>query len=155
MSYLGYLLGLSIGAIIFAFVFVIAIYVLFAVSHMKALQALGYDKPWLAWIPYANWFACADCVSIGEDSVTLFGSFSVPAFVFKFWWVVPLALLAIPLNDRIEQIINLALNIVFLGCTYAKMYARLDGRTERDEQVLGCVSGFLPIVAVIKFLTIR
>ena len=30
-----------------------------------------------------------------------------------------------------------------------------NGKTENEEQVLGCVSGFLPIVAVFKFLCMK
>ena len=37
----------------------------------------------------------------------------------------------------------------------AKIFAELDDKTESEEQVLGCVSGFLPIVAVFKFLCMK
>ena len=42
-----------------------------------------------------------------------------------------------------------------MGSIYAKMFAELDDKTESEEQVLGCVSGFLPIVAVFKFLCMK
>lgn len=155
MDYYAAALGLSIGVIIFAVVILIAVYVLCAVSHMKALKAIGYDKAWLAWIPYGIWFACADSVSEGEDQVRLFDSFNLPALVFKLWWIIPLALVFIPLNSTVENVINVVLRVVFLGCSYAKMYAKLDAKKEKDEQVLGCVSGFIPIVAIVKFLTIK
>lgn len=147
-------MGLGLGVLLFILVIVVACYVLNAVSHMKALKALGYDKAWLAWIPYGVWFACADSV-VGkdEDQVRLFDSFNVPAIIFKLWWIVPLALLFIPLNSSVSEVINVVLRVVFLGCTYAKMFARLDGKSEKDEQVVGCVSGFIPIVAIVKFLT--
>lgn len=153
MDYYTALLGASIGIIIFAVILVVAVYVLYAISHMKALKALGYKNAWLAWIPYGVWFACADSVcDEGNDKVTLFGSLELPAIVFKLWWIVPLALIFIPLNSTVENVINIALNVIFLGCTYAKMFARLDGKTEKDEQVLGCVSGWIQIIAVVKFL---
>lgn len=154
MEYLLPILGASIGIMILFFVIGVAAYVLFSISHMKALKALGYKNAWLAWIPYGVWFACADSVTQGEENVKLFDSIEIPAIIFKFWWVLPLALTFLPLNARAENIINLAMNVVFLGCTYAKMYARIEGRAEKDEQVLGCVSGFLPIIAVIKFLMV-
>lgn len=155
MSDLALVTGLGLGILLFCGVLVVAVYVLYGISHMKALKALGYDKAWLAWIPYACNFACADAVSGDEEKVKLFDSIEIPAIIFKLWWVVPLALVFIPLNTTVESIINFALNIVFLGCTYAKMYARLDNKAEKDEQVLGCVSGFLPIIAVFKFLCIK
>ena len=54
-----------------------------------------------------------------------------------------------------NYVLNIALNIVFMGSIYAKMFAELDGTTESEEQVIGCVSGFLPIVAVFKFLCMK
>lgn len=148
-------LGLGLGVIIFALVIVVAVYVVNAIAHMKALKALGYDKAWLAWIPYGIYFGLADSVTDGQDKVKLFNSFEVPAMIFRLWWIVPLALLFIPLNDTLVNIINLALNIVFLGCTYAKMYARLENKQESDTQVLGCVSGVFPIIAIVKFLILK
>lgn len=154
MDYLLAILGASIGIMILFFVIGVAVYVLFSISHMKALKALGYKNAWLAWIPYGVWFACADSVTQGEENVKLFDSIEIPAIIFKLWWVIPLAFAFLPVNPRVENIINLAMNVIFLGCTYAKMYARIEGRAEKDEQVLGCVSGFLPIIAVIKFLMV-
>lgn len=155
MADLAVLTGLGIGVLLFVFIICAAVYVLYAMAHMKALKALGYDKAWMAWIPYACNYACADAVSKDEDNVRMFDSFEIPAIIFKFWWVVSLALVFIPLNTTVESVINFALNIVFLGCTYAKMYARLDAKAEKDEQVLGCVSGFFPIIAVVKFLAAK
>ena len=34
--------------------FMVIIYVIYSIGHMRALRAVGYSKPWLAWIPYAN-----------------------------------------------------------------------------------------------------
>lgn len=154
MNYVTAILGASIGIMILFFVIGVAAYVLFSISHMKALKALGYKNAWLAWIPYGVWFACADSVTQSEENVKLFDSIEIPAIIFKLWWVIPLAFAFLPVNPRVENIINLAMNVIFLGCTYAKMYARIEGRAEKDEQVLGCVSGFLPIIAVIKFLMV-
>lgn len=157
MSYLNAFIGFGLLFFVILLVLVIAIYVLFSLAHMKALKALGYDKAWLAWIPFACTFGCADAVAKDEDLVDMFGSFSVPAFVFKLWWIVPLvvALPFVPFPGGLGRLQTFALNIVFLGSIYAKMFAALDGKTESEEQVLGCVSGALPIVAVFKFLCIK
>lgn len=155
MSDLALITGLGLGVMLFCIVLIIAAYVLYGISHMKALKALGYRNAWLAWIPYGCYYACADAVSGNEEKVKLFDSFDIPAMIFKLWWVLLIVLDFIPLNDTAVSIIKFALNIVFLGCTYAKMYARLENKAEKDEQVLGCVSGFLPIIAVCKFLCIK
>ena len=143
-------MGMAIIAIVG--LVVIACYVIFSVSHMKALKAMGYDKAWLAWIPYGVFYACADAVTGQDEKVKLFGSLEIPAMVFKLWWIDPVAFLLLPLNSTIENLITLVLNVVFLGCTYAKMYARLENKQENETQAIGCVSGFIQIIAVVKFL---
>ena len=140
MSYANAIIGLGVGIAAVILIIAIACYVIFSYAHMKALKALGYDKAWLAWIPYGCTFACADAAAKDEDPVELFGSFTVPALLFPGW---------------LSNVLNIALNIVFMGSIYAKMFAELDGKTESEEQVLGCVSGFLPIVAVFKFLCMK
>ena len=152
MAYYGLLMGAGFGLMIVVVLIVIAWYVVSSIAHMKALKALGYDKAWLAWIPYGVFYACADAVTGQDEKVKLFGSLEIPAMVFKLWWIVPVAFLLLPLNGTIESLINLVLNVVFLGCTYAKMYARLENKQENETQAIGCVSGFIQIVAVVKFL---
>jgi len=148
-------LGLGIGVILACLALAVAIYVFYGLSHMKALKALGYDKAWLAWIPYGVYFGCADAVSQNEENVMLFNKFSVPAIVFKLWWVLPIIISFLPLDASWANLINRVIYIIFLGCTYAKMYARIEGKTEQDTQVLGCVSGFLPIIAACKFIGLK
>lgn len=159
MSDLALLTGLGIGIILVCLVVSVAAYVLSAFAHFKALNALGYDKAWMGWIPYARFYAYADAVAGDEENVKLFDTLEIPAVVFKLWWVVELVLavlsLVVSINSTLVNVINIVLEVVFLGCTYAKMYARLENKTEKDEQVLGCVSGFLPIIAIVKFLSLK
>lgn len=146
------LMGMGMAIIAIVGIIVIACYIIFSMAHMKALKAMGYDKAWLAWIPYGVWYACADAAAGDEDPVRLFDSFEVPSTVFKLWWIVPLVLNFVSFNSGLETMINFALNLVFLGSTYAKMYAILDHKTEKETQTIGAVSGIVPIVAVVKFL---
>lgn len=148
-------LGFGLGVMLLCLAIVVAVYVFYGLSHMKALKALGYDKAWLAWIPYGVYFGCADAVSQNEENVMLFNKFSIPSMVFKLWWVLPIVISFLPLNDSLINIVNRVLYIIFLGCTYAKMYARIEGKTEEETQVLGCVSGFLPIIAACKFIGLK
>ena len=83
-DYVGTLLGLGIGLMFVGILVGILYYVAFSWSHMKALKALGYDKAWLAWIPFGVLFACSDAVTGDADQVRMFNSFEVPAAVFKF-----------------------------------------------------------------------
>ena len=130
-------------------VIAIACYVVFSLAHMKALKALGYDKPWMAWIPFANYYAYADSVTKGQDSVTLFGNVTIPVMVYKLWWI---AIFVAPFIPVIGSLLLTVITVIFLGNCYVKMYARLENTPEQDQQVIGYLSGFLAIIAVVKFL---
>lgn len=139
-----------LGAYLLIILVIVAVcYVLSSLAHMKALKALGYDKAWMAWIPFAQQYALADAAANNQETVTLFGSFSVPAMLYKFWWVL---LFICPFIPFIGTLASTVVMIIFLGNCYVKIYARLDGTSEQEQQVIGYLSGFLVIIAVIKFL---
>ena len=112
MSYANAIIGLGVGIAAVILIIAIACYVIFSYAHMKALKALGYDKAWLAWIPYGCTFACADAAAKDEDPVELFGSFTVPALLFKLWWILLLVLGFLPFPGWLSNVLNIALNIV-------------------------------------------
>ncbi len=143
------MVGVVWAIIIFSFLIGAIFYVLCGISHSKALKALGYDKPWMAWIPFANFWALAEVALDGEENILFFDSLRVPAMLFKLWWLVAYAVALIP---GVGGLLNLVLQIICLGACYTKMYARLDGKTEDETKGIGYVSGFLPIIAVFKFL---
>ncbi len=142
-------LGIFWGTMIFMLLIMGISYVLFGISHSKALKALGYDRPWMAWIPFANYWTFAEVAIDGEENVNLFDSFSVPATLFKLWWLIAYCVSVVP---GVGAILNIAVRVICLGTCYIKVYARLDGKTETETQALGFLSGFFPIIAVVKFL---
>ena len=130
----------------------IVFYVLYGISHMKALKALGYDRPWMAWIPFANNWALAELVLNGEENITFFNSFEVPAIVFKIWWLIAIGVCCVPI---VGNLLSVVIRVICLGTCYIRMFARLDGTDEEKQQVIGYVSGFFTIVASCKFLVGR
>lgn len=135
------------------FILIIAVvcYVLYAFSHMKALKALGYNKPWLAWLaPLGLYWALADVALDldGEYNMEIL-SFCIPGIVFKLWWLIAVAVSFIPV---VGSILNLVLIVVCAGTCYIKIYAKLDGKDESEVRLLGYLSGLFPIIAVFKFL---
>ena len=145
--YLG--LGLGVGLMLFMLVLAVAIYVVNALATMKALKALGYDKSWMAWIPFANYYALADVICKDKDSIRIVNSFDVPANLFKFWWVLLFVAAFIP---KIGGLLSETVLVLFLGTNFIKIFALYDRKSESEEQVLGYISGAFPIVAAIKFL---
>lgn len=139
-----------LGAYLAVFLVIgLVVYVLSSLAHMKALKALGYSKAWMAWIPFVRLYAFADVAADNQESVHMFGPISVPAVLYKFWWVVWIVLPFVPFIGSLASTVVL---VVFLGNCYVKMYARLEGTTEQEQQVIGYLSGFLPIIAIVKFL---
>lgn len=145
---------LTIFALLGAYILVIlavlvVYYVVSSLAYMKALRALGYANPWMAWIPILSWYAIADAAADHEEQVTLFGSVTVPAMLYKLWWLIMFVCAWVPV---VGSILSAAVRIIFLGNCFMKMYARLDHTSEKDQQVIGYISGFIPLVAVVKFL---
>ncbi len=136
--------------LIFMLAVVVAYYVVYALAHMKALNTLGYDKAWLAWIPFVNYYAYAEETSDNQETVNLFGTLSVPVVVYKFWWVGMIIIYFIP---GVGAFLATVLRVVFLGTCYQKMYAKLECTSEQEQQAIGYISGFIPLVAVVKFLS--
>ena len=127
-------------------------YVLYSFSHMKALKALGYNKPWLAWFAPLGLYWALAAVSLdldGEYNMEVL-SFEVPGIVFKLWYLIAVAVSIIPLAGAILSII---LTVICAGTCYIKIYAKLDERDESEVQVLGYLSALFPVIAVFKFLT--
>lgn len=141
--------GIFWGTILFVLVLMGILCVLYGISHSKALKALGYARPWMVWIPFANYWAFAEVALDGEENINLFDSFSVPATLFKLWWLIMYGVSVVP---GVGAILSTVMRVICLGTCYTKVYARLDGKTEEETQGLGYVSGFFPIIAIFKFL---
>ncbi|MCM1113742.1 MAG: hypothetical protein NC399_10870 [Muribaculum sp.] len=142
-------LGIFWGTMIFMLLLTGIFYVFYGISHAKALKALGYDRPWMAWIPFAQYWAFAEVALDGKESINLFDSFDVPATLFKLWWLIVYCVSFVP---GVGAVLSIAVRVICLGTCYIKVYARLDGKTEAETQALGYVSGFFPIIAAFKFL---
>lgn len=151
---MAYLLGASIAIVLFSVIIGVAVYILMGLSHMKALQALGYDKAWLVWIPVIGiYYACADVAMQNRQSITLFGRVEIPAVIFKFWWVILLLEFVNPLA-KLAKLVALVGRVILLGTAYSNLYSRLEGKMEQDTQAIGLLSGFLPIIAMVKFFMV-
>ncbi|MDE6914371.1 MAG: hypothetical protein K2P35_11865 [Lachnospiraceae bacterium] len=133
-------------------IILVAWYVLYSFSHMKALKALGYNKAWLAWFPPLGlYWALADvALDLDGEYDMEICSFCIPGLVFKLWWLIAIAVSFIPVAGTI---LNIVLIVICSGTCYRKIYAKLDGKDESEVRVLGYLSGLFPIIAAFKFLT--
>lgn len=142
------LAGLGI-LLVFVLLICIAVWVFYALMHVRMLKAMNYDKPWMAWIPFANQYALADCLKLEEAE--LFGSVKIPMNIFKFWFAVPFVLSFVPV---LGTLLSIAARVILGGFCYIKIYSKLDSASENDVMVLGYLSGWIPIIAAFKFMSL-
>lgn len=139
------------GLAIFVGILAIAVYVLYGISHMKALKAMGYDKAWAAWIPFFSSYALADCIPETKENVNMFG-LSIPGQVFKFWWLVSFVVAYVP---AVGGILSLAVTILCAGFCYTSIYSILEGKSKDEVKVVGYLSGWINLIAIVKFFTYK
>lgn len=138
----------GMGVLLFVLVAVsIAAYVWTALEYSKVLKALGYKNPWMAWIPLANMYALADVIR-GDDTETVVWGKSVPAMLFNFWWAISMVCCFIP---GIGTVLYTVLRVVCLGNCFAYIYAAVEGKEVDEVKGIAIASGFIPIIALIKF----
>jgi hypothetical protein len=119
---------------------------------MKALKQLGYANAWMAWIPLANYYALADVAANKEENINLIGTLTIPVMLYKLWWLVMLVASFVPI---IGSIVAIAIQVICLGHIFTRLFARIDHTQEQQQQTLAYISGLIPLVAAIKFLSIK
>lgn len=142
------MLSLLGGFVFVLLAIVIAMYVLCSMARMKVLKIYGYANPWMAWVPILCEFAIADAACEGKDKLPLFGA-SAPSWLFKFYWLISFAVGFVPVVGTVASIV---LQVILLGTIYTHIYARIEDKELSDCQVLGYISGFFTIIAIVKFL---
>ena len=135
------------AVILIVLVVLIALYIVSSLSIFRLLKIYGYQNAWIAWIPIINQYALGD-VAITEEKVKI-GTVDLPAFLFKFWWIGAFILGYIP---EIGTLAALAVQIFFFGTVLTRIYATVENRPEKDVRIVGYLSGWIPLIAYIKFL---
>jgi hypothetical protein len=135
-----------------SYLFVVAIYVVTALGYYKCLKSFGYQNAWMAWVPFANSYALADVAANGQQEINLIGTVKIPVILYKFWWAVTLVVSFFPI---IGGLVALVIRVIVLGDIFIKLFSRLTYTKEEDQKAIGYISGLIPIVAAIKFLTMK
>ncbi len=135
------------GLFVFVGIISIAVYVLYGISHMKALKAMGYDKAWAAWVPFFNSYALADCIPETKENVNMFG-ISIPGNVFKFWWLIAFVVTWVP---AVGSILSVVVTILGAGFCYTSIYSILERKSKEEVKAVGYLSGWINIIAIVKF----
>lgn len=129
----------------------IIFYVLYGISHMKAYKMMGYKNAWGAWIPFYSSYVLADCIPETQENVNIFG-LAIPGKLFKFWWIISFVVAYVP---AVGTILSLAVTIICAGFCYTSIYSILEGKSKDEVKVVGYLSGWINLIATIKFLTYK
>ena len=148
MESLSTLLEIGGAAIFLSLILVVAVYVAYCLAWSRVLHMYNYKNAWMAWIPYAQYYALADAAFEKKDKIK-FLSWEVPTFIFKFWWVVPIINLFVS-NASMTYAVMFAQSLC-LGTVFAHIFAKAEGKTYDDMKFFSLVTGWFPIIAMIKF----
>jgi hypothetical protein len=138
--------------VIITLLLALACYIVTSLGYMKALKRLGYPNAWLAWIPFGRCYALADVAAQGQENITIIGTLTIPAMLYKLWWVVAILLRFVPF---IGGLLSLAVTIICFGHVFTRLFAMIERTSEQSQQAIGYISGFIPLVGAIKFLVTK
>ena len=141
------ILALGVVGIIVGGLIGIAIYVWSSLVTYRALQAAKYDKAWMAWVPFLNYYALADVTKDEGENTKVLNAFEVPNWLYQFFWVVLVITTIFNINGTVEWILNIACSVIFLGTIYTKLFAWHDKVSEDEKRTMGIVSGIFNVVA--------
>ena len=134
---------------VFAVIIAVGMYVLRAIAFQKVLRKYKYRKSFLAWIPFAQYYALADAAAEGQTTLKLFSA-NCPVWWFKFWYVVVYVAGFVPF---IGPLAITVFKMFFLGSVYRTIYARVENRTLGSRTALGFFSALIGLIPIIKFLS--
>ena len=126
----------------------VGMYILRAVAFQKLLRKYNYRKSWMAWIPFAQYYALADAAAEGKPTMKLFSG-DCPVWWFKFWYIITFAAAYIPFIGAPAIFV---FKMFFLGSVYRTIYARCENRTLGSRTALGFFSAIIELIPIIKFL---
>ncbi|MDD2958143.1 MAG: hypothetical protein PHE06_08465 [Lachnospiraceae bacterium] len=128
-------------------------YIWQSVEFYWLLQRSNYRWPWLAWLPFFRYFALAGAMDDGDGftSIYLIGQ-RIQTDLFRFW---PFVALLLSRVSRVGSLLEVLFTILCLGSSFTSVYSRLEGRDVNDVKVLGYLSGWIPLIGVIKITGYR
>ena len=117
------LFGLFGGFIFGGFVILALLYVLSSLAFVKVFRKLGYQSPGLGWVPILNIFILATIVTTGVSKVKVLGAFELDVNIYRFLWVLPLAVSL--LFGGWGTTISYIFAAIYYGDMYSRVYASL------------------------------
>ena len=129
------------------------LYFMDAFSKYKYLKVRGYEKSFLAFVPFVNIWVTVDATYGKIEKINVFG-WKAPAIIMKLWGVLfyalTVAVSGIPVVGRILGLLLLAMNVAVLSLIYSDMMERMDEPQEKGAAILAVIINFVASYKVIK-----
>ncbi|MCD7738909.1 MAG: hypothetical protein LUH58_07720, partial [Lachnospiraceae bacterium] len=138
-------------AVLLLVALLVIVFILNGIGRTHVLKELGSGRAWLGWIPYAGQICLGLHVKDEEGKIPVFGA-KVNSTVVALWPVYVLICSYIP---NVGSILGLVVSIILGGSVYAAVYAKMEEKDLSETRVLGYVTGWIGLVATVKFLIYR
>ncbi len=145
------LAGAAIVATVLTVIVSIALYILASLGNYYVFKRLNFEYAWLAWIPIASAVVLGLLAQDEESQITIFGQ-KLPGIIVALYMIWAGVLNNVP---YIGSILALACTIILGGTINAIIFAKMEGKTQQETQVMGYISGFIGIVRIVKFFQYR
>lgn len=128
-------------------------YIWASMEFFWLFQMCGYHNAWMAWIPILRYYALAEVTGdgMGQNRLYLIGT-DIATDLFRFW---PILTLIISRIDHVGGILELLLTILCLGSCFTTVYSKFEKRNPGEVNVIGYLSGWIPLIGVIKLTQYR
>lgn len=126
----------------------IAYYIWQSLEFYWLFKMCSYSNAWMAWIPILRYYALAEVTgdASGQTRLYLINQ-DISTDLFRFW---PILTLVVSRINGVGGILELLLTILCLGSCFTTVYSKFENRHPDEMKVLGYLSGWLPIIGVIK-----
>ena len=126
----------------------IAYYIWQSLEFYWLFKMCSYSNAWMAWIPILRYYALAEVTGDGMGQTRLYLiNTDISTDVFRFW---PILTLVVSRINGVGGILELLLTILCLGTSFTTVYSKFENRSSDEVKVLGYLSGWIPLIGVIK-----
>ena len=131
----------------------IAYYIWQSLEFYWLFKMCDYRHAWMAWIPVLNYYALAEGTGDGMGQTRLYlVNTDIATDIFRFW---PILTLAVSRMEGVGGILELLLTILCLGTSFTTVYSKFENRSPDEVKILGYLSGWIPLIGVIRLTQYR